>query len=132
MLSFTTAHVAIVALRYKQPDAKRPYRVPWNVPFRGGLLPLGAVIGAIGTFTAWVSVVILHGEARTVGIGWMAIGMAGYFWYRRSQGLDPREQYTLGTSKAPEGFTELAYASALVPIFGDDVSAGALRRAAKL
>jgi APA family basic amino acid/polyamine antiporter len=132
MLSFTTAHVAIVALRYKQPDLKRPYRVPWNVPFRGGSLPLGAVIGAMGTFTAWVSVVVLHTEARTVGIGWMAIGMAGYFWYRRSHGLDPKTQYTMDGGKVPEGFTELAYGSALVPIFGDDVSAGALRRAAKL
>jgi basic amino acid/polyamine antiporter, APA family len=132
MLSFTTAHVAIVALRYKQPDVKRPYRVPWNVPFRGGSLPLAAVLGAIGTFAAWVSVVVLHKEARTVGVGWMVIGLVGYFWYRRSQGLDPKAQYTMGARAAPAGFAELAYGSALVPIFGDDVSAGALRRAAKL
>jgi APA family basic amino acid/polyamine antiporter len=132
MLSFTTAHVAIVALRYKEPDIKRPYRVPWNVPFRGGSLPLGAVLGAIGTFTAWVSVVALHVEARTVGIAWMVIGMGCYFWYRHSQGLEPTVRYKMERGKAPEGFTELAYRSALVPIFGEDVSAGALRRAAKL
>jgi APA family basic amino acid/polyamine antiporter len=132
MLSFTTAHVSIVALRYKQPDLKRPYRVPWNIPFRGGSLPLAAVIGAIGTFAAWASVVVLHKEARTVGIGWMVIGMAGYFWYRRSQGLDATSRYAMDVSTAPEGFAELAYGSALVPIFGDDVSAGALRRAARL
>jgi APA family basic amino acid/polyamine antiporter len=132
MLSFTTAHVAIVALRYKEPDRKRPYRVPWNIPFRGGSLPLGAVLGAIGTFTAWVSVVVLHVEARTVGIGWMVIGMVVYFWYRRSQGLDYTTQFKIDRGKAPEGFSELAYRSVLVPIFGSDVSAGALRRAAKL
>jgi len=132
MLSFTTAHIAIIALRYKQPDIKRPYRVPWNVRFRGGWLPLGAVLGAIGTFTAWASVVALHKEARTVGVGWMVIGMVGYFWYRRSQGLDPKAQYVIGTRAAAEGVAELAYRSALVPIFGDDVSAVALRRAAKL
>jgi basic amino acid/polyamine antiporter, APA family len=132
MLSFTTAHVAIVALRYKDPGRNRPYRVPWNVPFRGGVLPLGAVIGAVGTFTAWVSVVALHKEARTVGIGWMVVGMAAYFWYRRSQGLDLKTEYKMDRGKAPEGFHELAYHSALVPIFGDDVSAGALRRASKL
>jgi hypothetical protein len=77
-------------------------------------------------------VVALHTEARTVGVGWMVIGMAGYFWYRRSNGLDPKAQYTMDRGKAPEGFVELAYHSVLVPIFGDDVSAGALRRAAKL
>ncbi|HET8673818.1 MAG TPA: universal stress protein [Thermoleophilaceae bacterium] len=132
MLSFTTAHVAIVALRYKLPDVKRPYKVPWNVPFRGGSLPLAAVIGAIGTFAAWASVVALHVEARTVGVGWMVGGMLFYFWYRRSQGPDAKAQFTMVQHAAPEGFSELAYGSALVPIFGDDVSAGALRRAAQL
>jgi APA family basic amino acid/polyamine antiporter len=121
-----------VALRYKDPDRKRPYKVPWNVRFRGGILPLGAVLGAAGTFAAWVSVVALHKEARTVGIGWMVVGMIGYFWYRRAQGLDPKTEHKMDRGKAPEGFHELAYHSALVPIFGDDVSAGALRRASKL
>src|SRR6266513_1094179 len=60
MLSFTTAHVAVVALRYKEPDRHRPYRVPWNIPFRGAELPLAAVLGGIGTFAAWCSVVALH------------------------------------------------------------------------
>jgi APA family basic amino acid/polyamine antiporter len=132
MLSFTTAHVAIIALRYRRPDVDRPYKVPWNVRFRGGLLPLGAVLGAIGTFAAWVSVVALHVEARTVGIGWMAIGMTGYFVYRRSQGLDPREHVVLPRPAAPAGYKELAYRSAIVPVFGDDVSGRAMRAAAKL
>jgi basic amino acid/polyamine antiporter, APA family len=132
MLSFTTAHVAIIALRYKQPDRRRPYKSPWNIRFRGGVLPGGAVLGAIGTFTAWVSVVVLHQEARTVGIGWMVIGMGSYFWYRRRNGLDFKTEYRIDRGRAPEGFSELAYGSVLVPIFGDDVSAGVLRRAAKL
>src|SRR5437763_1248900 len=82
MLSFTTAHVAIVALRYRDPDRDRPYRAPWNVRFRGAVVPLGSVVGALGTFAAWLSVVVLHTEARTVGVGWMVAGMAGYFLYR--------------------------------------------------
>ena len=132
MLSFTTAHAAVVALRYRRPDIERPYRVPWNVRFRGGVLPLGAVLGGLGTFAAWVSVVALHVEARTVGIAWMAAGMAGYFAYRRSQGLSPAERYELPRAMAPEGFRELAYRSAIVPIFGSDVSGRAMRGAARL
>jgi APA family basic amino acid/polyamine antiporter len=132
MLSFTTAHIAIVALRYKDPDRPRPYRVPWNVRFRGGWLPLSAVIGGIGTFTAWVSVVVLHTEARTVGVAWMVVGMIGYFAYRRHIGKDPRVECRIERKQAPSGFHELAYHSALVPIFGDDVSGEALRAAAKL
>src|SRR4051794_13289231 len=132
MLSFTTAHVAVIALRYNQPDRHRPYRMPWNVRFRGGLLPVSAVLGAIGTFAAWVSVVALHVEARTVGIAWMVVGMVGYFVYRRRQGLDPRVECRIDHGAAPEGFRELAYGSALVPIFGTDVSGEAMRAAAKL
>src|SRR3954468_3480929 len=125
MLSFTTAHVAIVALRYRDPDRKRPYRAPWNVRIRGAVVPLGAVLGAVGTFAAWVSVVVLHTEARTVGIGWMVVGMIGYFWYRRRQGLDPYKPYRVEHPARPADFHELAYRSALVPIFGDDLDAHA-------
>ena len=132
MLSFTTAHVAVVALRVREPDRERPYRMPWNVGWRGTQIPLTAVLGALGTFTAWVSVVILHGEARTVGVGWMVVGMAAYFLYRRRQGLDPRKQYKLARRERPEGFVELEYRSALVPVFGTDVDLWALHGAAKL
>ncbi len=132
MLSFTTAHAAVVALRYRQPDLPRPYRVPWNVRFRGGWLPLGAVLGGLGTFAAWLSVVALHVEARTVGIAWMVIGMTGYFAYRRHEGLPPMESFQLERASAPAGFRELAYHSAIVPILGPDLSGRTMRAAAKL
>jgi APA family basic amino acid/polyamine antiporter len=132
MLSFTTAHAAVVALRYRQPDVPRPYRVPWNLRFRGGILPLGAVIGGLGTFLAWASVVALHVEARTVGIAWMVVGMVGYFVYRRREGLPARERFELPRLAAPEGFRELAYRSALVPILGKDLSGRTMHAAAKL
>src|SRR3954466_13903180 len=132
MLSFTTAHAAIVVLRYRKPDLERPYRVPWNIRFRGGMLPLGAVLGGLGTFAAWVSVVALHVEARTVGIAWMVVGMTGYFIYRRAQGMPAMERFELPRAAAPEGFKELAYRSALVPILGDDLSGRTMRAAARL
>jgi APA family basic amino acid/polyamine antiporter len=132
MLSFTTAHVSVIALRIKDPDRERPYRMPWNLSIRGRSIPLTAVLGAIGTFAAWIAVVALHGEARTIGIPWMVIGMAGYFLYRRRQGLDPTRHYRIARPERPPDFEELEYRNALVPIFGDDVSASALRSAAKL
>ncbi|HEX9482530.1 MAG TPA: APC family permease, partial [Solirubrobacteraceae bacterium] len=65
MLSFTTAHVSVIALRVREPDRERPYRMPWNVNIRGSQIPLTAVLGGIGTFGAWCAVVALHPEART-------------------------------------------------------------------
>ncbi len=132
MLSFTTAHVAVIALRVKAPGQERPYRLPLNARIRGYSIPLTAVLGGIGTLAAWGSVVALHGEARTIGIPWMLVGMTGYVLYRRRQGLDPRKQYRIERPERPPDFAEFDYRTALVPIFGDDVSASALRSAAKL
>jgi len=132
MLSFTTAHAAIVALRIKEPDRERPYSSPWGVRIRGYTIPMAAVIGGIGTASAWVAVTVLHTEARYVGIPWMIAGMAGYFYYRRRQGLDPFEHYRIEREERPADFQALDYRTALVPIFGSDVSAQALSSAAKL
>ena len=39
MLSFTTAHVAIIAPRVKDPDRERPYRIGVGIPVPGGSHP---------------------------------------------------------------------------------------------
>jgi len=132
LLSFTIAHIAVVALRVSEPDRERPYRLPGNVRIRGASIPMTAVIGGIGTATVWVVVVITHPEARTVGIPWMVLGMGGYLLYRRRQGLDPLKQYRIPHEERPPDFQALDYRTALVPIFGEDVSASALSSAAKL
>jgi basic amino acid/polyamine antiporter, APA family len=132
MLSFTIAHIAIVALRLKDPLRDRPYRAPWNVSWRGKPVPMTAVLGAMGTGAAFVSVVLLHQEARIVGTGWMIFGMAGYFLYRRRQGLDPRKEYRIARPERPVDFVEVTYGSALVPILGTSVDNEAMARAAKL
>ncbi len=132
MLSFTIAHAAVVALRIKDPDRERPYRTPGGVRIGGAVIPMTAVVGGVGTAGAWIAVVALHSEARLVGIPWMILGMAGYLLYRRRQGLDPRKHYRIARPERPPDFSELEYKTALVPIFGDDVSAAALSSAAKL
>jgi basic amino acid/polyamine antiporter, APA family len=132
MLSFTIAHVAVVALRYRQPDRPRPYRAPWNVRVAGREIPLTAVLGALGTSAAFVSVLVLHTEARTVGVAWMVVGLTGYFVYRWRSGLDPRKTYKIEREQRPPDFAALGYKTAIVPIFGTDLNARALRRAAKL
>jgi APA family basic amino acid/polyamine antiporter len=132
MLSFTTAHAAVVALRIKDPERERPYRIGVNVRFRGAAIPISAVIGGIGTFAAWVSVLALHVDARYVGTGWMVVGLIGYVIYRRRHGMDLTSHHKIQHRERPAFFVELEYRSAIVPIFGTDVDASALRTAAKL
>jgi basic amino acid/polyamine antiporter, APA family len=132
MLSFTTAHAAIIALRIKHPERERPYRIGVNFRFRGAAIPISAVVGGVGTFAAWVSVLALHVDARYVGSGWMVVGLIGYVFYRRSQGLDLTSHHKIERRERPAFFVELEYHSAIVPIFGTDVDGSALRAAAKL
>jgi len=132
MLSFTIAHAAIIALRVKDPDRERPYRVGVGVRFRGGTIPISAVIGGMGTLAAWISVIALHVDARWVGSAWMIVGLVGYVIYRRRQGLDLTSRHRIERRERPPHFVELEYRSALVPIFGTDVDARALRSAARL
>ena len=132
MLSFTTAHVAIIALRVKEPDLERPYRIGLNIRIAGKRVPISAIVGGLGTLAAWVSVMILHVDARYVGTAWMIIGLGGYVLYRRRSGLDLTSHHKIAHRERPAFFIELDYRSAIVPIFGTDVDASALRAAAKL
>jgi basic amino acid/polyamine antiporter, APA family len=132
MLSFTTAHVAIIALRVKDPDRERPYRIGVGIPFRGGRIPISAIVGGIGTFAAWISVMILHVDARYVGTAWMTVGLCAYVVYRRRSGMDLTSHYKIPHRERPAFFIELDYRSAIVPIFGTDVDGSALRAAARL
>jgi APA family basic amino acid/polyamine antiporter len=130
MLSFTIAHLSIIALRRREPDRYRPYKAPWNVRWRGAQIPLTAVLGAIGTGAAFVSVIVLHPEARIIGSAWLLLGLAGYLVYRRRLGLDPREISQVRHADRPLDFLEVSYKSALLPIFGPEIDIDAMHRAA--
>jgi len=132
MLSFTIAHLSVIRLRVKQPDKPRPYRGPGTVRVRGMELPVFALLGIFGTGMAFVTVTILHVEVAAFGIFWLALGIAIYVLYRRTQGLDLRTTAHAPRPSRPESFAEFDYRSALVPIFGGDVSASALGAASKL
>src|SRR3954451_8790035 len=88
MLSFTIAHVSVIRLRQKLPDADRPYRGFGNLRMGNWDLPLFAVLGGLGTFAAFVTVTVLHVDVAIAGVGWLAFGVLLYVIYRRNQGLD--------------------------------------------
>jgi APA family basic amino acid/polyamine antiporter len=132
MLSFTIAHLSVIRLRIKQPDIERPYRGPGTITVAGRELPVFALLGILGTGLAFVTVTILHLAVALAGVFWLSLGMAVYILYRRRHGLDLRTTSRTPRHERPADFEELEYRTALVPIFGDDVSASALIAAAKL
>ena len=134
MLSFTIAHISVIRLRIKYPDAERPYRGPGTLRVAGYRLPLFAVLGGLGTGFAWVTVTALHLNVAAAGIGWLLIGVGVYIIYRRTQGLDLVTTTKIALPKAARD-TEAEYESVLVAFdehgFVPDVLATAARMAAR-
>jgi APA family basic amino acid/polyamine antiporter len=131
MLSFTMAHLAVIALRVKEPDRERPYRAPWNVTVRGHAVPLVSVLGALGTGTAFIVVSVLNLETLVAGVIWLGLGMATYVFYRRRLGLNIAETHRIVLPK-PAVEHEVEYESILVAFEDNDYSPEAVSTAVRL
>jgi len=129
MLSFTIAHLAIIALRVRRPDDELVFRGRPNLRFRGVDWPLFAVLGALGTGLAWIVVVVTTPQTRYAGLGWLVLGFVGYALYRRRLGLALRD-----TVRAPAlllGF-DVEYRTIVVPVVRSAESEEALVAAGRL
>jgi basic amino acid/polyamine antiporter, APA family len=132
-LAFTIAHLSICRLRYSEPERDRPYRVPLSVRVRGGQLPLPAVFGALVSAGGLVAVLIVHPEARYVGLGWMAMGIVLYVVYRHADETSLLRRVTVSPSVLrAEPIHERDYGSILVPLFGTDLDDDIVQTAALL
>ena len=131
MLSFTIAHLAVIVLRAKQPDAERPWRGPGTLRFRGVEWPLFAVLGGLGTAIAFVVVTVLNAETLIAGSIWLAIGMTTYVVFRRRQGLSLTETHKIVTPK-PVVEHEVEYESVLVAFEDHHFSPEAVGTAVRL
>jgi APA family basic amino acid/polyamine antiporter len=118
MLSFTIAHISVIRLRKVYPDRERAWTPPGSVRAFGFEVPLTAVFGGLGTFTAWIVVMALNPRTLVIGAIWMALGISLYLLYRRSQGISPRETHKVVLPE-PLGVEEVEYRSVLVA-FEDD------------
>ncbi|MEA2449451.1 MAG: basic amino acid/polyamine antiporter, family, partial [Thermoleophilaceae bacterium] len=133
-LVFAIAHLSVIALRFREPDAQRIYRVPLSIRVRGGSVPLPLVAGAAIASLGWVSVLILHSGARYVGGAWLLGGILLYVIYRRGQDKGLRQRFTIPAAALQEA-AEAEYGSILVPVFGgpldDDIVGTAGRLASE-
>jgi APA family basic amino acid/polyamine antiporter len=131
MLSFTIAHLAVVALRIRQPDAERPWRGPGNLRFRGYDLPLFAIFGGLGTAIAFVVVTVLNFQTLVAGSIWLVLGVGTYVIYRRRQGLPLLETHKIVLPQ-PAVEHEVEYESVLVAFEDGHFSSEAVATATRL
>src|SRR6266540_176875 len=135
LVGLTIAHLSLVALRFKEPNARRPYRIPASIRVRGADLPLPAVLGAALSAAAWVGLVATHEGARWVGACWLAGGLTLYLVYRTSEGKSILKRVTVPEEALRRERREAEYGSILVPLMGtpldDDIVQTAGRLAAE-
>jgi len=134
-LAITIAHLSILRLRVSEPDRLRPFRVRWNVSWRGAQLPLPAIFAAFLSGLAFLSVLAYHDTARWVGGGWMAFGLLFYVVYRKVfEGTTLTKRVSVSEKALTKQVPEVAFRNILVPVFGtkldDDIVATAGRLAA--
>jgi APA family basic amino acid/polyamine antiporter len=135
MLAITIAHLSILRLRATEPERLRPFRVPWNVSWRGARLPLPTLFAALLSALAFLSVLAFHDRARWVGGGWMLFGLLFYVVYRKLvEGTSLTRRVSVTERALTKQVPEISYRSLLVPVFGteldDDIVATAGRLAA--
>ena len=132
LLSFTIAHLSVIALRYREPARERGYRVPLSVRFRGGSLPLPAVLGALLSFAGWVAVLVFHTGARYVGLGWLLGGLLLYVTYRKTQSKPLLRRVTIPERALRHEALEPEFGSILVPVFGSKLDDDIIQTAGRL
>jgi APA family basic amino acid/polyamine antiporter len=134
-LAITIAHLSIIRLRITMPDKLRPFRIPWGMAWGSAQLPIPAMIAALASGLAFLSVLAFHSTARWVGIGWMAFGLTFYVIYRKYvEGTSLTKRVSVGEAALTKQIPEVEFSNLLVPVFGtkldDDIVATAGRLAA--
>jgi APA family basic amino acid/polyamine antiporter len=131
MLSFTVAHASIVQLRRRYPEEELQFRARPNLRVRGVDWPLFAVFGGIATGLIWFVVVIQSPGPRYAGLGWLVVGFATYYVYRRRIVHEPLTK----TVRAPIAMgpaLALEYRNVLVPVIERHDSEAAVDLACRL
>ena len=85
LIAFTAAQLAVIRLRFTEPDLARPYRVPGNIRVRGVAVPIAALVGAPLTFALWIAALYTHDAARIAGPVWLVLGAILFVAVRRSR-----------------------------------------------
>jgi APA family basic amino acid/polyamine antiporter len=126
LLAFTAAQLAVIRLRFSEPNRRRPYRVPLTYK----RVPIPSAVGAILTTTVWVIALATHVGARYAGPAWLAIGLVVYVTVRRSRGEGLTERVV--SADEHRGLAEAEYSRILVPMKLGEIGEEMLATAVKL
>ncbi|CAN5310520.1 hypothetical protein BH18ACT12_BH18ACT12_07760 [soil metagenome] len=110
LLAFTAAQLAVIKLRFSEPERRRPYRVPFNI----GRIPVPSLVGALLTFAVWMVALATHEGARYAGPAWLATGLVIYVTVRKSRGEGLLERVV--SADEHRGLAQAEFSRILVPM----------------
>jgi basic amino acid/polyamine antiporter, APA family len=129
LAAFTAAQLAVIKLRFSEPELPRPYRAPWNVKVRGVEVPVPAIVGSVATFAIWIAAMATHPGARYGGPAWLVAGAVVYWLVRKGRGEGLLEHVRAPAESLPES----EFTSILVPMklgaIGEEMIATAVKLA---
>jgi APA family basic amino acid/polyamine antiporter len=132
MLAFTIAHASVVALRFRERDRERPYRIPMSIRIRGANVPIPAAVGAAASAFGWLALLVFHSGARYVGLAWLAGGIVLYVVYRKTQQKPLLRRVTIPERALRYEALEPEFGSILVPILGTALDDDIIQTAGRL
>ena len=90
-VNYLLVFVALLRLRFVDPDTPRSFRMPWNVAVRRNgeafQVPISGVLGLLFLLGVLCMVVLTNHIGRIGGPAWVILGLLFYYGYRRSRGL---------------------------------------------
>ena len=131
-LAFTLVHLAVIRLRFREPDRDRPYKIPFGIRIGRAELPITAALGAAMAAVAFASVLVLHDAARYVGVGWMAFGVVLYVAYRTTEGKPVFKRVTVPAKALTRKGVAAEFGSILVPVLGTPLDDDIVQTAGRL
>ena len=131
-LAFTLVHLAVIRLRFREPERDRPYKMPLGIRIGRAELPVTAALGAAMAVVAFASVLALHDTARFVGAGWMAFGVALYLTYRTIEGKPVFKRISVPARALTRPDVEAEFGSILVPVLGTALDDDIVQTAGRL
>lgn len=81
--AFAAAHLAVMRLRFVEPDLRRPFQMPINIRFGRSSIPVLSVIGALAIGAVFTQLFFQNIQGSTfIYVGWLSVGAMIFVAYR--------------------------------------------------
>ena len=82
--AFSSAHLSVIRLRYVEPDMRRPFKIPINIPFGRSTIPVLSALGFFAIATVFIQLMLENvNSSSIILLAWFAAGIVAWVAYRR-------------------------------------------------